>query len=197
MSNLVTRQSSSPYYSSSRAFIAVLVAALLGLATYIPEGQAASRSSRTYSLFSGRTKLTLPKTAGAPQKVNSKLFLVRPKDSSKRFAVYVSREPLASDERKMSSKQQGESIRRLLEGQGYTVTSFTSRGQEYRASFTTYTSLPWQAVGTAAAQGIAKFTRTADQQLIGVILFCEPSEWTDPAVEKFKQSVNKSVVMKR
>jgi hypothetical protein len=127
--------------------------------------------------------------------VNSKLFLVSPKDPAKRFAVYVLREPLAADERKMSTKQQGESIRRLLEGQGYTVTSFTLSGQGYRASFTISTFLPWQTVGTAPAQGMAKFTCTADQQLSCVILFREPSERAAPAVEKFKQAVTKLVVL--
>lgn len=162
-----------------------------------PDVLAATGSSKTYGLFAGRARVTLPKSASAPKNIGNGMFLVRPKDSSKKFAVYITREPLRRDEVKMSKKEFGDSIKRLLEAQGYTLISFISRGQDYRVEFTTYASLPWQSVGTTPARGTAKFTRTADKQLIGTILMCEPSQWTDPLIGKYKQAVSKTKVAQR
>lgn len=162
-----------------------------------PQVLAATGSSKTYRLFSGRAKLTLPKGASAPKKLEASMYLVQPKDSSKKFALYVTRERLRADELKMSKQELGDSIKKLLEAQGYNVISFTSRGQDYRADFTTYSTLPWQPVGTTPARGVAKFTRTVDKQLIGTILMCEPSQWTDAAIGRYKRAVSSTKVSQR
>jgi hypothetical protein len=116
---------------------------------------------------------------------------VRPKKSSQKFAVYVANEPLGVDERKMSKAALGDSIKRALEGQGYTIISFASRGRDYLVDLSTYQTLPWQKVGTTPARVRAKFTRTADARLIGIILACEPTQWDGTAIAGFKQSVSR------
>jgi hypothetical protein len=158
---------------------------------------AASGSTKTYSLFKGRAKVRLPKTANAPKNIGSSTFLVQPTDTTKKFAVYISSEPLRKDEVKMSRKQLGNSLKSLLEAQGYTIISFTSRGADYRVEFTTLANLPWQTVGTTPARGTAKFTRTADKKLIGTILMCEPSQWDDAEIGIYKQAVAKTKVSQR
>lgn len=152
---------------------------------------ASTASSKTYSLFSGRARVNLPNTAGAPRKLSRNLYLVRPRKSSQKFAVYVANEPLGVDERKMSRAALGDSIKRALEGQGYTIISFVSRGRDYLVDLSTYQTLPWQKVGTTPARVRAKFTRTADARLIGIILACEPTQWDGAAITGFKQSVSR------
>jgi hypothetical protein len=152
---------------------------------------ASTASGKTYSLFSGRARVSLPNTAGAPRKLSRNLYLVRPKNKSQKFAVYVSSEPLGTDERRMSRAALGDSIKRLLEGQGYTVNSFESSGRDYLAELSTYQNLPWQTVGTTPARVRAKFTRTTDARLIGIILACDPSQWDGAAITGFKRSVSR------
>jgi hypothetical protein len=158
---------------------------------------AATSSSKTYGLFSGRAKVTLPKGAAAPKKLGASTFIVRPKEASKKFVVYVTREPLRPAEIKMSKREFGESIKKLLEAQGHTILSYSARGQDYRVDFTTYAVLPWQAVGTTPARGVAKFTRTADKQLIGSVLMCDPTQWLDSGIAGFKQAVSRTNVSQR
>lgn len=186
---------------SRQVLLRVLVASsmLLGIALVKDDVEvvAATATQKTYSIFNGRARVSLPLSAAAPRKLTSKIYLVRPKNTALRFAAYVSKEPLGLDERKMSKSELGSSLQRLLEGQGYVVTSLTTRGQDFMVEFTTYASLPWQSVGTTPAQGVGKFTRTADQQLIGMVLLCEPGQWSSAAVAKYKQAVSKIKVTQR
>lgn len=162
-----------------------------------PSVLAATRSSKTFGLFSGRAKITLPNSATAPNRLSAGTFIVKPKDASKKFVVYVTREPLLPGELKMSRREFGESVKMLLESQGHTILSYSTRGQDYRIDFTTYALLPWQGVGTTPARGVAKFTRTADKQLIGSVLMCDPSQWLDSGIGGFKQAVAKTKVSQR
>ncbi len=192
--------------SSSRRWRGTLASRwflLLGaLATFVwvsdePSVLAATSSSKTYGLFSGRAKVTLPKSAAAPKKLGASTFIVQPRDVSKKFVVYVTREPLRPNEIKMSKQEFGESIKKLLEAQGHTILSYSARGQDYRVDFTTYAVLPWQTVGTTPARGVAKFTRTADKQLIGSVLMCDPTQWLDSGIAGYKQAVSRTKVSQR
>lgn len=158
---------------------------------------AATTSSRTYSLFNGRTRITAPTSATTPKKLGSKTYLVRPKSRDKRFALYIVQEQVGADERRRSRVAFAKSMKQLLEGQGYTVSSLTSRGRDYTVKFSTFAELPWQKVGTTPARGIAKFTRTADNKLIGATLLCDPKQWSDPGIDMFKKAVVSATVRQR
>jgi|GEM_PF-6957569 len=158
---------------------------------------ATTRSNRSYEFFAGRTKLVLPTGASAPKRINKNTFLIQPKDPSKKFAIFISREPLQRDEIKISKSQLGNSIRRLLESQGYSFNLFSSRGRDFRSDFSTFAVLPWQPVGTTPARGLAKFIRTADNYLIGSVLMCEPKQWLDPEIAKYKRLVSRLSVSQR
>lgn len=108
--------------------------------------------------------------------------------------IFVTKEPLRKDELKKSDRDLGRSIKELLEAQGYEITSLSNQGASYTAQFKAYTNVPWQQVGTTAVRGIAKFQRTTDNQLIGSLLLCEPSQWTDRGISSFKKAVRTAKV---
>jgi hypothetical protein len=88
-------------------------------------------------------------------------------------------------------------VREVLEAQGYQIDLLTNRGTTYSVQFHAYTDTPWQRVGTTPTRGIAKFIRTTDNLLIGSILLCDPTQWSDPAIAPFKRAVSGAQVTTR
>jgi hypothetical protein len=158
---------------------------------------AQSKKTKTLSVFKGRATVPVPKTTKKLTKLYSNLLLAQPTDTTKKFALYISKDSLGSDEVKMKNKALGESIKTRLEGDGYTVLSFKTQGLTHTATFEGFTEVPWQSVGTAPVRGIAKFTRTADKQLIGTLLLCDPPAWDSADVAGYKSAVLKTKVSKR
>jgi len=158
---------------------------------------AQSKKTKTLSAFKGRALVTVPKTTKKPSKLYSNLLLAQPTDATKKFALYISSDPLGSDEVKMKKKELGDSIQTRLQGDGYTILSFKTQGLTYTANIEGFTEVPWQSVGTAPVRGIAKFTRTADKKLIGTLLLCDPPAWESPDVKGYKTAVLKTKVTQR
>jgi len=150
-----------------------------------------------YSKVKGRVVMFVPKTAKKPQKLYTNLFRVSPTDTTKKCMLLISRDGLGSDETKLKNKALGASIKLRLEGDGFTVSSFKTQGQSHTAYLTGFAEAPWQKVGTAAVRGVGKFTRTADKQLIGSVLLCDPAAWDDTANKGYKTAVLKAVVTQR
>lgn len=159
--------------------------------------EAQSKTTKKLSLFKGRAVLFVPKTAKKPQKLFTNLFRVEPTDSTKKCMLLISRDGLGSDETKLKNKALGASIKLRLEGDGFTVSSFKTQGQSHTAYLTGFAEAPWQKVGAAAVRGVGKFTRTADKQLIGAVLLCDPAAWDDTANKGYKTAVLKAVVTQR
>lgn len=158
---------------------------------------AQSKTTKKLSLFKGRAVLFVPKTANKPQKLYTNLFRVSPTDTTKKCMLLISRDGLGSDETKLKNKALGASIKLRLEGDGFTVSSFKTQGQSHTAYLTGFAEAPWQKVGAAAVRGVGKFTRTADKQLIGSVLLCDPAAWDDTANKGYKTAVLKAVVTQR
>jgi len=158
---------------------------------------AESKTTKKVSLFKGRAVLVVPKTSKSPQKLYTNLVRVEPTDSTKKCVLYVSRDPLGSDETKMKNKALGDSIKTRLQGDGYTISSFKTQGSNFTANFTGFTEVPWQKVGAAPVRGLGRFIRTADKQLIGSVLLCDPTTWTDASISGYKTAVSKTVVSQR
>lgn len=148
-------------------------------------------------VFDGKVRIALPKTAQKPKKVTSSLYSIQPRSPRQKFVIFVTKEPLQKDEIKKSNKELGTSIKQLLEAQGYEVISLTNQGTTYTAQFRAYTNVPWQLVGTTATRGTAKFVRTKNNELIGSMLLCDPSQWTDPGIGVFKKSVSGATIATR
>jgi len=179
----------------SRAWIVVTIVVLTISAAYEAVSTAHARTRGVArKLFAGKITLQLPREASAPKKINSKAYQVEPKSSERRFVIYVTREQLRKDEVGRSNRQLASSIRATLEAQGYQVIKLTTKGEVFTADFTTYTDVPWQKVGTSAARGVAKFTRTRAHELIGTILLCDPRQWADSATKEFKRVVTSASV---
>ncbi len=162
-----------------------------------PKLLAATASNRTYGLFSGRARITLPNSAQNPKRFGKRSFIVQPKDPSKKFIMFVVRKPLRRDEVKMSRTELANSLRNIVANGRRTLLSFSASRQDFRADFTTFVELPWQSVGTTPARVIAKVTRTADNQFIGTLLLCDPTQWSDPAIGAFKRAVTRTKVSQR
>jgi hypothetical protein len=158
---------------------------------------AQSKTTKKLSFFKGRVVVSVPKTAKTPQKLFTNLFRVEPTDATKKCVLYISRDSLGSDEIKLKNKALGASIKLRLQGDGYTVSSFKTQGQSHTAYLTGFTEAPWQKVGSAAVYGVGKFTRTADKQLIGSVLLCDPTTWEDTANKGYKTAVLKTAVTQR
>jgi len=186
------------FHRISFRWVAVLGLAVLALA--IPNDVtivAQTKNTKTLKVFSGRAVLTVPKTTKPLRKLYSNIYLAQPTNAKNKFALYVSRDPLGSDERTLSSKALGVQIKRLLEGQGYKVSRLKSQGLDFTADFTGFVQVPWQKIGNAPVRGTAKFTRTADKQLIGSILLCDPRQWQLAPVKAYKASVLSTKVSQR
>lgn len=173
--------------------IAVMAVLIPGQASLVAQ----SKSTKKLSVFKGRAVLYIPKTANKPQKLYTNLFRVSPTDTTKKCMLLISRDGLGSDETKLKNKALGASIKLRLEGDGFTVSSFKTQGQSHTAYLTGFAEAPWQKVGTAAVRGVGKFTRTADKQLIGSVLLCDPAAWDDTANSGYKTAVLKTVVTQR
>jgi len=173
--------------------IAVMAVLMPGQASI----EAQSKSTKKLSLFKGRAVLSVPKTANKPQKLYTNLYRVSPTDTTKKCMLLISRDGLGSDETKLKNKALGASIKLRLEGDGFTVSSFKTQGQSHTAYLTGFAEAPWQKVGAAAVRGVGKFTRTADKQLIGSVLLCDPAAWDDTANSGYKTAVLKTVVTQR
>jgi hypothetical protein len=186
-----------PWLSYSRWFGAAIVIATLLWPGDEPKLLAATDSNKTYGLFSGRARITLPNSAKTPKRFGKRSFIVQPKDPSKKFVMFVVRVPLRRDELKMSRTELANSLRNIVTNGRRTLLSFSASRQDFRADFTTFVELPWQAVGTTPARVIAKVTRTADKQFIGSLLLCDPTQWSDPAIGAFKRAVTKTKVSQR
>lgn len=158
---------------------------------------AQSKETTTLSLFKGRAVVKVPKTTKKPTKLYSNLLLARPTDATKKFALYISRDRLGTDELKMTNKQLGESIKTRLQGEGYTIVSFKNQGLTFTANIEGFTTVPWQSVGTAPIRGVARFSRTADKLLIGSVLLCDPPAWSGADVQPYKTAVMKLKVSKK
>ena len=177
--------------------LVLLVLALVSVPGLLGESalaQSTKPKTKTLSVFKGRAVVKVPKTTKALTKLYSNLYLGQSEDSTKKFALYISKDKLWSDEVKMTNKKLGESIKLRLQGEGYTILSFKTQGLTHTANIEGFTQVPWQAVGTAPVRGVAKFTRTADKQLIGALLLCDPPAWSSPDVEPYKSSVLKAKV---
>jgi hypothetical protein len=157
---------------------------------------AATKTTPT-KIFGGKVTLALPKTAKKPQKISSSLYSIQPTSPTKKFVIFVTKEPLRKDEIKKSTKELGSSLKELLEAQGYEITSLTNHGTTYTVQFRAYTNVPWQLVGTTATRGIAKFVRTKGNELVGSMLLCDPGQWTDPSIGAFKKTVSGAQVAAR
>lgn len=149
-----------------------------------------SATKNTTKIFGGQVLLALPKSAQKPKRISSSLYSIQPRSTNQKFVIFVTKEPLRKDELKKSNKELGRAITQLLEAQGYEVTSLTNQGTTYTAQFRAYTNVPWQSVGTTATRGTAKFVRTPNNELIGSMLLCDPSQWTDPGIGVFKKTVS-------
>lgn len=158
---------------------------------------AAPTKTKTLSVFKGRALVTVPLTTQKLTKLYSNMYLGQPTDSTKKFALYISKDSLGSDETTLTTKQLASSIKIRLEGQGYTVLSLKTQGQAIIANFEGYTEVPWQKVGTAPVRGVARFVRTADKQLIGSLLVCDPPAWAATDVKGYKTAVLKTKVANR
>lgn len=154
------------------------------------------KSSNSISLFSKRLTITLPRTARTPRKITSTTYQVQPKSPEQKFVVYVIQENLRRDEIKKSNKELVPFIKRLLEGLGYEVIQLKNAGDTFTADFRSYATVPWQKVGTSPVRGTARFVRTKDNKLLGSILMCEPSQWTDTAISTYKRAVSGIAVKK-
>lgn len=190
----------STIWSRSISLRLISVLALAALALAIPNDVtivAQTKNTKTLKVFSGRAVLTVPKTTKPLRKLYSNVYLAQPTNAKNKFALYVSRDPLGSDERTLSSKALGAQIKRLLEGQGYKVSKLKTQGLDFTADFTGFVQVPWQKIGNAPVRGTARFTRTADKQLIGSILLCDPPQWQLAAVKAYKASVAKTKVSQR
>ena len=179
-----------------RLFCARTSAVAIGLLLFGVGAVSADTASTTSkrNLFGGKITVSLPRSAGAPKKVNGKTFQVQPTSSDKKFVIYVTREPLSKDETRKGNKQLSASIKSLLEAQGYEVIRLTNNGSTFNADFRSYANAPWQKVGTTAVRGSAKFIRTTSDELFGTILLCDPAQWTDSATKEFKQVVSSTTV---
>lgn len=191
----LSKTSASKRTRSNRAWIPLAVAALIvSVARFHQTAEAltgeAKKTSTTSKLFSGRVQITVPKAANKPQKKSSTTYWIQPKSPSKKFVIVVTKEPLRKDELKKSNKELGDSIKNLLEAQGYEITSLKNQGTTYTAQFQAYTNVPWQLVGTTATRGTAKFVKTQDNQLVGSLLLCDPNQWNDPDIAQFKKAVS-------
>lgn len=173
--------------------IAVMAVLIPGQASLVAQ----STLTKKLSVFKGRAVLYIPKTANKPQKLYTNLFRVSPTDTTKKCMLLISRDGLGSDETKLKNKALGASIKLRLEGDGFTVSSFKTQGKSHTAYLTGFAEAPWQKVGAAAVRGVGKFTRTADKQLIGSVLLCDPAAWDDTANKGYKTAVLKAVVTQR
>ncbi len=169
--------------------VVALMLSVCQLTVGVTVSATAESAISTRSLFAGKVTLKLPTTAGSPKRINSKAYRVQPKSSERRFVIYVTRESLQKDEVAKSSRQLVSSIRSTLEAQGYKVSKLSNSGDVFTADFTTYTDVPWQQVGTSPARGLARFTRTRNNELIGTILLCDPRQWSDSTTKDFKKVV--------
>lgn len=100
-------------------WLLVLVVALMTLV--IPEDVtivAQTKTTKTVKVFSGRAQVTVPKTTRTPRKLYSNVYLAQPTDKQKKFAIYLSRDSLGSDERNLSSKALGDNIKKIWRGKG-------------------------------------------------------------------------------
>lgn len=150
--------------------------------------------STSTSIFGGRLQITLPKTARSPKRVNASLYSVQPRLRRHKFVILATKEPLRKDEIVKSNKALVTSVRQLLEAQGYQVLDISNQGTTFTANLRAYTNAPWQSVGTTPTRGTAKFVRTKDNQLVGSLLLCDPTQWKTPAINQFKKAVSTAKV---
>lgn len=150
--------------------------------------------STATSIFGGRLHITLPKTAKSPKRVNASLYSIQPRLRRHKFVIFATKEPLRKDEIAKSNKALVTSVRQLLEAQGYQVLDISNQGTSFTANLRAYTNAPWQRVGTTPTRGTAKFVRTKDNQLVGSLLLCDPTQWKTPAINQFKKAVSTAKV---
>jgi hypothetical protein len=155
--------------------------------------QIQAKSSPT-AIFGGKLRIALPKTARPPKRVSASLYSIQPRLQRHKFVIFATREPLRKDEIPKSNKALVSSIRQLLEAQGYVVLDISNQGSNFTVNLRAYTHAPWQSVGTTATRGTAKFVRTKDNQLVGSILLCDPTQWKTPAINVFKRAVSSAKV---
>jgi hypothetical protein len=175
---------------------ATLLACSLLTINQLATGASSSSSKTRYSLWSGRARVSIPKTASAPKRVNNRTFSIRPKSKELKFVIYVARDPLRKDELKMTNKQLASSVRTLLESQGFQILDFKTVGSSFTVDFRAFAQVPWQKVGTTYTRGTAKFTRTAGNELVGSILYCDSRQWKNPATMDFRKVVTGTTVAK-
>jgi hypothetical protein len=127
--------------------------------------------------------MSVPTTAGAPQKISSNLYSIQPTAKKSKIIVYLSQEPVLKDEKALTNAQLGASIKSLLQAQGYTVKSLRNTKASYSAQITAYTRVPWRKIGTTPVRGLAQFKRTKGGQLVGALVLTDPKQWnTAPAL---------------
>lgn len=151
----------------------------------------ASAQTKTVNLWNGQLKLSVPTTAGKEKKLTSNLFAIQPTAKKNRIVLYASREPVLSDEKTLTNPQLASSIKTLLEAQGYTVSSLTSKKNTFSAKLTGYASMPWRKVGSSAVRGIAQFVRTNIGQLVGAIVLSDPKEWNKKPTRDYRSAAAK------
>lgn len=171
-------------------FCSLTAFVLAGLLTCLPGTAFAGSSAKTIPLVGSSVSLVLPNAAGNPKKISSTKYSISPKAANLKFVMFVTKEALKADERQKSSGALATSIRQMLEAEGYEISSVKIRGSAIVFNFETYSSLPWQKVGTTKARGIARFIRTSGNNLLGAVLFCEPSQWATSANQAFRSSLS-------
>jgi hypothetical protein len=105
--------------------------------------------------------------------------------------LYTSREDVLADERNLTNAQLASSIKTLLEGQGYTVTSLTNKQNTFSGKLTGYASMPWRKVGSSPIRGSAYFVRTSGRKLLGAIVLSAPKEWNKKATRDYRSAITK------
>jgi hypothetical protein len=171
---------------NSTGLVLSLVAACL-----VGYQHSAAAQTKSVSLWSGQLSLTVPSTAGKKKKISANLYSIRPTTKKSKIVLYGSREPVLADEKALSNAQLAASLKTLLEAQGYTVTSLTSKQNVFSAKLTAYASMPWRKVGSSAVRGMAKFVRTNRGKLIGAIILSDPKEWNKKTTRRYRSAVTK------
>lgn len=173
---------------------ATLLACSLLTISQLATGASSSSSKTRYSLWSSKVRVSIPKTARAPKRINDGTFSIQPKSKDLKFVIYVAREPLRKDELKKTNKQLASSVRLLLESQGFQIIDFKTQGNSFVVDFRAFAEVPWQKVGTTYTRGTAKFTRTTSNELVGSVLYCDARQWKNPATADFRKVVSTTKV---
>ena len=161
------------------------------LTAWTPPALAQKSKTKVVSVWSGKLKLSVPTTAGTPQKLSDNLYSIQPTAKKSKIIVYLSKEPVLKDEKALTNAQLGASIKSQLQAQGYKVMSLKNTKASYSAQLTAYTRAPWRKIGTTPVRGQAQFKRTKDGQLVGALVLTDPKQWASTPARNYRTAVTK------